>query len=48
LPTWPVFDPTAYDLLDFTLEEGPVFGPDPRADGVRLVEKAADAMLGRR
>jgi para-nitrobenzyl esterase len=41
LPTWPAFDPSSEDLLDFTLEEGPVVRPDPRAEGIRLVEKAA-------
>jgi para-nitrobenzyl esterase len=43
LPTWSAFDREAYELLDFTLEDGPVFGPDPRADGIRLVERVADA-----
>jgi para-nitrobenzyl esterase len=42
LPEWPKFDPTQYNLLDFSLEDGPKYGPDPRADGVRLVERAAD------
>ena len=40
----PAFDPEAHEVLDFTLEDGPVFGPDPRADGIRLVEKVADAL----
>jgi para-nitrobenzyl esterase len=40
LPTWPTFDPTQVALLNFTLDDGPVFGPDPRP-GVALVERAA-------
>jgi para-nitrobenzyl esterase len=44
LPPWPTFDPAAFDLMDFTLDDGPVFGPDPRAAGVELVERVADAM----
>jgi para-nitrobenzyl esterase len=43
LPTWPAFDPAEVDLLDFTLDDGPVFGRDPRARGIRLVEKAVEA-----
>lgn len=43
LPEWPQFDPAQFDLLDFSLEDGPKYGPDPRAAGVRLVERAADA-----
>lgn len=42
LPLWPMFD-GQFNLMDFTLEDGPVYGPDPRADGIRLVERAADA-----
>jgi para-nitrobenzyl esterase len=42
LPLWPRFDPGEYDLLDFTLDKGPVFGRDPRADGVELVQDAAE------
>lgn len=41
LPAWPPFAPTQFDLLNFTLDDGPVFGPDPRP-GVALVERAAD------
>ena len=42
LPLWPAFD-GQFNLMDFTLEDGPVYGPDPRADGIRLVERAAEA-----
>ena len=42
LPTWPAFD-GQYNLMDFSLEDGPMYGPDPRTDGVKLVERAADA-----
>jgi para-nitrobenzyl esterase len=42
LPLWPQFDPLAYDVMNFTLENGPVFGPDPRP-GIPFVERAADA-----
>lgn len=41
LPAWPKFDPAQVDLLNFTLDDGPVFGPDPRPS-VALVERAAD------
>ncbi len=41
LPAWPKFDPAQFDLLNFTLANGPVFGPEPRP-GVALVERAAD------
>ncbi len=40
---WPRFDPAHYDVMDFTLDEGPQFGPDPRASKIQLVEKAIDA-----
>lgn len=43
LPQWPKFDPAQFNLLDFSLEDGPKYGPDPRADGIRIVERAADA-----
>jgi Carboxylesterase family len=39
LPTWPMFDPAAFDLMHFTLDDGPVFGPDPRAARVKLIER---------
>jgi para-nitrobenzyl esterase len=42
LPPWPQFDPAAFELMDFTLDQGPVFGPEPRP-GVALVERAAEA-----
>lgn len=41
LPAWPQFDPAQYELMNFTLDDGPVFGPEPRP-GVALVERAAD------
>lgn len=43
LPAWPLFDPAAFELMHFTLDDGPVFEPDPRAARVELVERAADA-----
>lgn len=43
LPAWPLFDPAQFDLLDFTLDDGPVFGPDPRAARIELLERAAAA-----
>jgi para-nitrobenzyl esterase len=42
LPAWPAFDPAQHDLMNFSMDDGPVFGPDPRA-GVALVERVADA-----
>jgi para-nitrobenzyl esterase len=42
LPTWPVVDPGTFDVLDFTLDDGPTFGSDPRADGIELVQRMAD------
>jgi para-nitrobenzyl esterase len=41
LPEWPVFDAAQFDLMDFTIDNGAVFGPDPRAEGVELMERAA-------
>lgn len=41
LPLWPAFD-GEFNLMNFTLEDGPVYGRDPRAEGVALVERAAD------
>jgi hypothetical protein len=38
-----MFDPAQFDLMNFTFDDGPVFGPDPRATGIELVERAADA-----
>jgi para-nitrobenzyl esterase len=43
LPKWPAFDVARYDVMNFTLDEGPVFSPDPRAAHIALVEKVADA-----
>jgi para-nitrobenzyl esterase len=43
LPMWPKFDPANFDLMNFTLDDGPVFGPDPRAARIALVEQVADA-----
>ena len=40
LPQWPAFAPAAYDLMHFTLDAGPVFERDPRAERVELVGKA--------
>lgn len=39
LPEWPQIDPGVYDVLDFTLDDGPVFGADPRPT-VELVGNA--------
>ncbi|GAA3948776.1 carboxylesterase/lipase family protein [Gordonia caeni] len=52
LPAWPQIVPDEYDLMNFTLDDGPVFGPEPRA-GVELVARAqerdlANAADGRR
>jgi para-nitrobenzyl esterase len=43
LAAWPMFDPAAFELMHFTLDDGPVFGSDPRAARLELVERAADA-----
>jgi para-nitrobenzyl esterase len=42
LPPWPRFDAAEFSLMNFTLDDGPVFGPEPRP-GVALVEAAAEA-----
>ncbi len=39
LPDWPSITPAEFDVMDFTLDDGPVFGPDPRAT-VALVAAA--------
>lgn len=39
LPEWPPVTPSEFEVMDFTLEDGPVFGPDPRAS-VALVSAA--------
>lgn len=41
LPAWPSITPDDFDVMDFTLEDGPVFGPDPRAS-VALVSAALE------
>jgi para-nitrobenzyl esterase len=41
LPAWPPFHPARFGLMNFTLDDGPVFGPDPRAARVGLVERVA-------
>jgi para-nitrobenzyl esterase len=46
LPEWPPVTPGAFELMDFTLEDGPVFGPDPRAATVSLVHAARERHLG--
>jgi para-nitrobenzyl esterase len=38
LPPWPQAEPGRFDLMDFTPDDGPVFGPDPRP-GVPLVAR---------
>jgi len=30
LPEWPPLTPAEFDVMNFTLDDGPVFGPDPR------------------
>lgn len=41
LPLWPKFDPQQLKLMNFTLNDGPVFGDEPRP-GVIFVERVAD------
>jgi para-nitrobenzyl esterase len=48
LPHWPAFDPAHFNLMDFSLNDGPAYVPDPRADGIRLVERATDARANER
>jgi para-nitrobenzyl esterase len=43
LPAWPTFDPAQFDLMNFTLDDGPVFGPDPRAARIELIERVEEA-----
>ncbi len=45
LPEWPPITPAEFDVLDFTLDDGPVFGPDPRGDTVALVAAAQQRAL---
>lgn len=40
LPEWPPVTPSEFEVMDFTLQDGPVFGPDPRAATVALVAAA--------
>lgn len=44
LPAWPPFAPSRFDLMHFSPDDGPSFGPDPRAARVELVERAADRL----
>lgn len=44
LPEWPQIVPDEYELMNFTLDDGPVFGPDPRR-GVALVARAQERDL---
>jgi para-nitrobenzyl esterase len=46
LPDWPVVTPDAFEVMDFTVEDGPVFGLDPRAATVSLVSAARQRHLG--
>jgi para-nitrobenzyl esterase len=46
LPDWPHFDPNNFNLMNFTMDNGPVYGSDPRAAGVEVVERAANAASG--
>jgi para-nitrobenzyl esterase len=46
LPDWPAVTPDEFEVMDFTLEDGPVFGPDPRAATVSLVSAARQRHLG--
>jgi len=39
LTPWPQITPGVYELMNFTLDDGPVFGPEPRP-GVELVARA--------
>jgi para-nitrobenzyl esterase len=43
LPNWPKFDLARSELLSFTPDSGPVFGPDPWRECLDLVERAAAA-----
>jgi len=43
LPNWPKFDASRFDLMNFTLDDGPVFGPDPRAARIELVQEVAES-----
>lgn len=41
LPAWRPFEPSRFDLMHFSADDGPVFAPDPRAARVELVERSA-------
>ena len=43
LPERAKFVPGEYDVMNCTLDDGPVFGRDPRAARIEPVQKAADA-----
>jgi para-nitrobenzyl esterase len=47
LPAWPTFDPARFDLMNFTLDDGPVFGTDPRAARVGSIERVEDTRIAR-
>lgn len=46
VPSWPRFDPDRYDLLNFSFDDSPVFGPDPRGERIALIERAASRANG--
>jgi para-nitrobenzyl esterase len=46
LPDWPAVTPDVLDVMEFTLDDGPVFGPDPRAETVALVRAARERHAG--
>jgi para-nitrobenzyl esterase len=48
MPAWPSFDPAKFDLMNFTLDDGPVFGPDSRAARIELIERVEDVRIGKR
>jgi para-nitrobenzyl esterase len=43
LPDWPQVDASHADIMTFTPDGGPSFGPDPWKDRLDLVERAAEA-----
>jgi para-nitrobenzyl esterase len=45
LPSWPAITPAGFDVINFTLDDGPVFGPDPRPS-VALVAAATKRHQG--
>lgn len=45
LPQWPAITPGEFDVMNFTLDDGPVFGPDPRPT-VALVATARERHKG--